>query len=135
MRIGKHIGSAVYVHRDYTDILPQTLFKEALSKLPKFKWDYVKFDKSTGWFTFCSVDDFDKTDEPIITRQVLVKKDSIKELTISKSNPQILHGKHLFVGKDYKGFDWDTLDKRFQSYQHLDKSRIGRLNYWKEKYL
>jgi hypothetical protein len=51
-----------------------------------------------------------------------------------QSNPFIIHGKHLFVAPDYKGFNWAAAKARFEHYQGLglDKSRMGRLKWWQD---
>ena len=140
MSIGKRIGDSIYVHRDYAvQVLPKAPFVVAriylIEEYPKFDWDYVKFNRSTGTFTFTKVDDFDKIDEPSVIEQIQVKKSGhIKKLP-RHADPYIIHGKHLMVGPDYKGFDYQRLKDRFKSYQHLDKTRMGKKSWWDKNFL
>lgn len=139
MRIGKRIGNAVYAHKNYADsVIPKSVLKIAVDKLkeeyPHFIWDYIKFNKANGSITFSKVDDFDGKDEPEVIEQIKVTGDIVKKLPQHK-NRFVIHGKHLMVDTDYKGFNYERLKKRFMSYQHLDKKRMGKINWWKENYL
>jgi hypothetical protein len=59
---GKRIGSAIYVHRLYAAAL------EAVHHLlPALSWDYVKFDRVSRSLVFTKCDDWDATEEPIVT--------------------------------------------------------------------
>lgn len=138
MRIGKYIGNSVYVHREYVNyVIPKHILSEAKLKLnreyPNFKWDYVKFNKSIGTLTFTKVDDFDNNDEPSVVEQILVGE-TVKKLP-KPTDPYIIHGKHLMVGPRYNGFNYQRLKDRFDSYQHLDKSRMGKKSWWEKNFL
>jgi hypothetical protein len=59
---------------------------------------------------------------------------SVRVVPFSARNPQVIHGKHLFVGADYIGFDVEEAKRRWDSYQGrpwLDKSRMGHLGWWR----
>ena len=141
----KHVGSNIYCHwTDTADHLPMMDFEMACEVVDLdvgFKnpstWDYVKWNKRDKTFTFTWCDDFDGKNEPVVVRQILVDpaERTFKDLVVSKDNPPIIHGKHLFVRDDYAGFDVDEARRRWNSYQGadwLDKSRMGFLKWWRE---
>jgi len=136
----KRVGSCIYYHwRDTTDYMPMFKFEAAQDILHEFgypdDWDYVKWNGKTDNFTFTWCNDWDGENEPVVVRQVMVAGSAANELPVSKDNPPIIHGKHLFVDEDYEGFDLDEARERWESYQGadwLDKSRMGRIDWWRE---
>ena len=132
----KKVGSCIYCHWTNTVYLSSVAFHDALDILEwSNTWDYVKWDTKTDTFTFTWCDDFNGKNEPVVRRQFRVDGCVGNALPVSKTNPPIIHGKHLFVREDYAGFDVDEARARWNSYQGadwLDKSRMGFLKWWTE---
>ena len=138
----KVVGRCIYCHWSCIDPLPAT-FCTASSILQGRegglypKWDYVKWNRETGVFTFVWCRDWDGENEPVVVRMVRVDpvKPHSETVSVSKTNPPIIHGKHLFVREGYTGFDIEKARRRWDSYQGaewLDKSRMGFLKWWTE---
>jgi hypothetical protein len=140
----KIVKGKIYVHRDYTEgVVPADVIAKALYIIKqgghKDDYTYVRYDPETprvvmlGWCT-----GWDTFNEPVISKTITVdtwNRSSL--LSPASTNPQIIHGKHLFVNEDtaYEGFDVEEARERFNSYQNadwLDRLRMGRLNWWRD---
>jgi hypothetical protein len=148
--VGKKIGTCLYVHKQYASTIPQEHYNNALeilkSTYPDFKYTIIKYDKANNNISFLYSPDWDSNPEPIIEDSVLVKSDGSAKYMKKKTDPQIYHQKHEFVGDDYKGFDIEKSKERFKAYtkaikEYADElgvptkeisSRIGTLSYWQK---
>lgn len=132
----KIIGNTVYTHRSNLGNLPES-FRKAAETVVDFPWDYVKYNRETGSFTFVRCEGWDILPEPVCLSAIKVDKDgSKKQIVFSKDNPFVIHGKHLFVSPNYTGFDLKEAEARWDSYQNqpwLDKKRMGFRKWWVEK--
>jgi hypothetical protein len=136
--VGKDIGGAIYLHRNYEGQIPnQPAFEHAKRTLaknhPEHNYNVVKFDKE-GKFTFFNSPDFDTAHEPTAGKYVTVKG---KESKASETK-SIWHHKWLWVKDDYSGFDVDQSFNRSKSWLQLPNinfSRIGSKKVWDEEYV
>jgi hypothetical protein len=140
----KKVAGNIYVHRDYVDgVVPADVVQAGIGvmQLHGFPTDYtyvrydpklltaVMFGWCIGWMSL---------PEPVVDKTMKVSTlYRACVLTPAGSNPYIIHGKHLFVNEDpgYTGFDVEAARKRFESYQDadwIDRSRMGRVNWWRE---
>jgi len=135
-KIGKKIGNITYAHWKYAEqvLPPDVMWAVKAAELSQAT--YIKHDRKTGNVTLGFCPRWDQEDEPVIAKTL-----SFTQTTpdghyrhYDLSNPLIIHGKSLFVGSDYRGFDVSKARARFQKQQEVltpyDKSRIGRLKYW-----
>jgi len=133
--VGKRIGGAVYVHRDYEDVLGEPMLA-AKSRLPAgFDYTVVKQNETNGNFSFIHCPDFDTADEPATGNYTVVKLDGSMKLHAGLADPSIYHHKWLFVAEDYVRFDVAASVQRsvaWMSLNGVDKSLIGRASYWNE---
>ena len=147
----KIVGSKVYAHRscpqDACDGVSRLEFNLAKTRLPDgFPWSYVAWNKKTKSFSFMFCPGWDTEPEPRIAFGIKVQmlKENLwdhfvgpcgaKWLPQNRENPQIIHGKHLFVRPTYRGFDVELARKRWDRYQAwpwLDKRRMGRWQWWR----
>ena len=136
--VGKEIGGAIYVHRQYEDVFGDVV-ANAREYLPEgFVYRVVKYDSRSGNVSFVESPDFDTADEPIVGEIVTVKPDGIVRRRKQAADPEIYHHKWLFVRDDYCGFD--VIESRQRSEQwtaltNVDRARIGRKSYWEEQVL
>jgi hypothetical protein len=132
----KRVGRCLYAHRLATGGLPAPELARAKEKIGDFEYDYVRHDAGSGSFTFVKCEGWDELPEPVCRNGLKVGADgSVRPVPFSTSNPQIIHGKHIFVGADYAGFDVEEAKRRWDSYQGrpwLDKARMGRLEWWRK---
>lgn len=139
--VGKEIGGAVYVHRDYVHVLPQEAYQKARALIPGgLDFVVVKHTIKTGAFTFIRSPDFDTAHEPTVGDMIICIPDEkspmgfkTKVLWHSEYDPLIYHHKWLFVADDYQGFNVEESKNRSRAWLALtdvDKSRIGRSSYW-----
>jgi len=131
----KRVGSCVYVHSSNTGCLPADELADALRVAGNVSYTYVKWDTRTGAFTFVRCRGWDTLPEPICEAAVRVHNGRVKPVSMGVDNSLIIHGKHLFVGPDYTGFDVAEARARWESYQGaswLDKRRMGRLAWWRQ---
>lgn len=138
--VGKFIGGSLYVHKDYTDILPQSLLKQAMNFIPEgFEYTVVKYTREDRSFSFIESTDFDTADEPLVGKSVKVNLETGKvTLTNPPKSPFIYHHKWMFVRDDYQGFNIEESMQRTRhicSIPDIDYTRIGKLNYWTENVL
>ncbi|QDS88686.1 hypothetical protein EC9_28780 [Rosistilla ulvae] len=131
--VGKRIGGAVYVHRQYEHVLGKVVV-EAKGKLPaEFEYTVVKHNEMNGNVSFIHCPDFDTAHEPSTGGYAVVHLDGGIKLHPAFADPYIYHHKWLFVADDYQGFDIAESQQRsleWMMLDHVDKSRIGRLSYW-----
>ncbi len=136
--VGKEIGGAIYVHRQYEDVFASPV-KTAREFLPEgFEYQVVKYDSRSGNVSFVESPDFDTADEPIVGEIVTVKPDGVIRRRKQAADPEIYHHKWLFVRNDYCGFDVDASRRRSELWTALtnvDRSRIGRKSYWEQHVL
>lgn len=104
--VGKLIGGCLYLHKDYSQIIPQDILKNAESALkeayPNFKYQCLKYDTKKQSVSFQEAPDFDSAREPIVGHYVTVTIDG--KVKTGHSN-YIWHHKWLWVKDDYIGFD------------------------------
>lgn len=131
--VGKEIGGAIYVHRQYEDVLPgQVVVAKELLTLA-FTYTVVKYDLKQEVTSFIKCIDFDCADEPTVGESVSVKKDGSVKHRRPPDDAYIYHHKWLFVMDDYKGFDIEESKRRSRLWLKLDgvdSRRIGRKSYW-----
>lgn len=134
--VGKDIAGAVYVHRQYEEVFGDVVL-EAKRHLPKsYEYQVVKYDARTGNVSFVESKDFDSTDEPTVGEVVIVRKDTTTRHQRRLDDPPIYHHKWMFVRDDYRGFDVEASKRRSKqwlSLANVDRSRIGRLSYWRSQ--
>lgn len=133
--VGKEIGGAVYVHRQYEGVLPEEV-TEAKRALPDdFDYDVVKFDLQSKATSFIRSADFDTAHEPTVGQSIRVAHDKSIKRTDPSSDPFIYHHKWLFVSDDYTGFKVQASIRRSQQWlalDDIDTRRIGRRSYWEQ---
>lgn len=138
--VGKQMGTALYIHKDYDNVLPNSEYKNAINKLtenaPTFKFNIIKFDSKENSFSFINSPDFDTSDEPIILDVIRIANDGTMKYFKPKTDPQIYHHKWNFVKNDYSGFDVKkSIERSIQWKTQLGtnkevSSRIGTKSYW-----
>jgi len=131
--VGKEIGGAIYVHREYESILPAEAI-EAKKQLPNgTQYTVVKFAFASKATSFIHSADFDSADEPTVGNIVLVSAAGEVRQLKAQRDPFIYHHKWLFVMDDYTGFDVDKSKTRsicWLGLLNLDMKRIGRKSFW-----
>jgi len=136
--VGKEIGYAVYVHRDYEERLGATV-EWAKRHLPEhYEYSVVKLNQRNDSVSFIQCPGFDSEDEPAITAIVVVSADGIVQRRTTPSDPYIYHHKWLFVADDYEGFEImesKARSERWISLSDVDRSRIGRRGFWEQNVL
>ena len=134
--VGKEIAGAIYVHREYEEVLGEVVVK-AKHELPAgFEYHVVKYDQRTGNVSFVETNDFDTAEEPAVGKIVTVRADGTIRHQMQQEDPPIYHHKWLFVRDDYGGFDVEASKRRSEIWAALpgvDRSRIGRLSYWESE--
>jgi DNA phosphorothioation-associated putative methyltransferase len=133
--IGKEIGYAVYVHRDYEDRLGPTV-EWAKRHLPEhYEYSVVKLNQRNDSVSFIQCPGFDVEHEPAITAIIVVNASGQMQRRTTPADPYIYHHKWLFVADDYRGFDVAASKARSEQWIALgdvDRSRIGRKSFWEE---
>jgi len=136
--VGKRIGNAIYVHRDYERVLGQPLL-DAKQRLPDdFVYTVIKHNETNGNFSFIHCPDFDTSPEPATGNYAVVKTDGSVKVRSALPDPYIYHHKWLFVDATYTGFDIEESMQRSARWMDLpdvDKSLIGRASFWNTKVL
>ncbi len=128
-RIGKLIGGALYVHRQYQHEIPAAVLTAARSLSGGFPYDVVKWDTQTNNVTFVQCLDFDTAPEPSVGLSLLVRPDGTTKLMRPAADPWVYHHKYQFVGSDYRGFSVEAARRRQRAIDALpgvDKKRIGK---------
>jgi len=131
--VGKDIGGAVYVHRQYESVFPSIV--DVCRKQIGDEIDYVvvKYSAKTRTVSFIASVGFDVADEPIVGDSVTVSFGGTTRWRKQLVDPYIYHHKWLFVGDDYEGFDVEKSKERSRLWLQLpgvDMTRIGRRSYW-----
>lgn len=154
-RIGKEIGGSTYVHINYADNhprIPADELEKAKSvvkeKHPDHQYNIIRYGYTgpdKGSFSFIHSPDFDSSPEPISGNAVRVNPNGDTKVTKQKTDPQIYHHKHEWVGSDYTGFDVEKSKARSQHYNGvIDKlketnpkirSRMGTKSVWDNEVL
>jgi hypothetical protein len=131
--VGKEIGGAVYVHRQYESVFGPAVH-EARARIPAaFHYTVVKHAIRKGTFSFVACDDFDTNPEPTVGDIWVVPVEGEPKLYPQQTDPFIYHHKWLMVAEDYEGFDVAQSFGRSELHlvlNEIDMSRIGRLHYW-----
>lgn len=131
--VGKEIGGAIYMHRVYEYVLPESV-KIASKHLPAdFEYNVVKFVEKESCVSFILCPEFDSEDEPVVGDSVRIDAKGSKRFFRQQADPFIYHHKWLFVTDDYKGFDVKKSKSRSISWlglDGLDMTRIGRKSFW-----
>lgn len=136
--VGKEIGGATYLHRQYEALLGQAV-ANAKTHLPEdFDYTVVKFCEKTGVVSFIASPDFDAAPEPVVGNSIAIRPDGSLSRRKQLADPYIYHHKWLFVADDYQGFDVEESQRRslaWMSLPDVDRRRIGRQSYWAEHVL
>ena len=133
--VGKEVGGAVYVQRQYEYVFGDVIAKAKEHLLAAFDYHVVKYDIRTGNVSFIESRDFDTADEPIVGAVVTVKPDGTARRRSQNADPLIYHHKWLFVRDEYEGFDVAASKRRsrlWTSLDGVDRKRIGRRSYWEQ---
>jgi hypothetical protein len=136
--VGKEIGGAVYVHRQYEHVLGENVVAAKRHLPPEFDYTVVKYAERAGTVSFIESADFDSAQEPAVGDSILVHRDGRTSRRRGLADPQIYHHKWLFVADDYGGFDVEASKQRSAAWMRLagiDYRRIGRRSYWGEHVL
>lgn len=131
MGVGKKMGSKIYVHKNYADlIVPKHILNKAKSILgDDFKYNAIMYNISTpNIVRFDEVPGFDTEQEPTIGKMITIDVDN--NIIKTSYTPQIWHHKWLWVKDDYKGFD--VLESYNWSKKWLEKitSPSGYIDKW-----
>lgn len=134
--VGKTIGGAVYLHRQYEHLLGSPV-QEAKEHLPPdFDYTIVKYHEARGSVSFLHSPDFDTAPEPTVGDSWIIYADGRKQQRRQAADAFIYHHKWLFVADDYIGFDVNASRGRSREWMSLtppvDYARIGRQSYWEE---
>ena len=133
--VGKEIGGAVYVHRQYESVLPAAV-QNAKLFLPKdFAYTVIKYVLADDTVSFIESPDFDSADEPTVGNLYTIKNDGKASFRRKLTDPWIYHHKWLFVADDYAGFDAAASKLRSRQWLSLDDidfQRIGKESFWTE---
>ena len=133
--VGKEIGYAVYVHRDYEERLGPTV-QWAKRHLPEqYEYSVVKLNQRNDSVSFIQCPGFDTEHEPAITAIIVVNANGQMQRRTIPADPYIYHHKWLFVADDYRGFDVAKSKARSEqwiSLGNVDRSRIGHKQFWEQ---
>lgn len=137
----KKVCNCIYIHKSALNQLKEeekNLVNKALVMLEKkYDVDYqiIKIDMKNKKVSFILSRDWNTSHEPIVgdSYNVNILTNEIKIIK-EKKNPQIYHGKHFFVNRDYEGFNVDNEEKRYNYWNSIipkeHKSKIGYKSYW-----
>lgn len=131
--VGKRIGGAVYVHRQYEKVLGEGLVTAKASLPSGFDYTVIKHNELNGNWSFIHCPDFDKAEEPSTGKYAVIHPDGTIKLQPALADPYIYHHKWMFVADDYQGFDVTKSQQRsvaWMSLDGVDKSLIGKASYW-----
>lgn len=133
--VGKEIGGAIYLHRDYEDRLGDAVAEAKRQLHEDVNYDIVKLNLRTGAVSFIECTDFDTSPEPIVGDIFTINADGKSRHRSQPRDPEIYHHKWLFVADDYSGFDVEESKQRSRTWSALegiDRKRIGRKSYWEQ---
>lgn len=134
--VGKFIGGDLYVHKSAMNTLPTKELEIAESKLPEdFEYEIVKYNASSGSFSFIDSPDWNSAKEPVVGDSYKVSRTGEVTITRQKSDPQIYHHKWIFVRDDYDGFNVNqsiqrSIDWYRDAKEDINMFRIGTKSYW-----
>ena len=131
--VGKEIGGAVYLHRQYEQLLGRRVEEAKRHLPPEFEYTVVKYHLDTAAVSFIHSPDFDESPEPTVGDSWVVDPQGGARLRRQLADPYIYHHKWLFVADDYSGFDVAESMARslaWMSLPNVDRTRIGRQGYW-----
>lgn len=132
--VGKEIGGAIYVHKNYERVIPTNHLTKAKSSLPPdYEYTVVKWVRRTNNISFIKCQHFDRLQEPPIDEVVVVTPEGATRRSRFRTNPPIYHHKWMLVKDDYKGFDVGESKRRSDLWARLDnidRKRIGRRDFW-----
>ena len=134
--VGKEIGGAVYVHRQYESVLPAAVQKAKECLPQNFDYTVIKYLLSDDTVSFIESPDFDSADEPTVGDLYTIKANGQASFRRKLTDPWIYHHKWLFVADDYKGFDVEASKRRSRQWLTLDDidfNRIGKQSFWTEQ--
>jgi hypothetical protein len=136
--VGKMVsGLGLFVHRDYTDILPQAELRKAEKTLaktnPDFEYNVVVYNNKDGSFRFHNSPDFDTAPEPQSGEFVKVMTNNT---ATKRSTATIWHHKWQWVRDDYTGFDVQESYDRSTEWASVpyEAGKIGHVKNW-DKFL
>jgi len=151
-RIGKKVGTNLYIHKSAVDTLiaeELKLVNQKKKHLPVgFAYAIIKLDLSAKTASFLQSPDWDTASEPCVGDSITVKADNATSFRKATTKKVIYHHKWLFVKDSYQGFDVEKA-KRWSEYwenhphvmrlkadrDERFKSRIGSYEYWKANVL
>ena len=134
-KVGKEIGGAVYVHKQYESLLPEAVQKAKRFLPPEFSYTVVKYQLSDETVSFIQSSDFDSADEPTVEDLYTIKTDGSVSFRRKLADPWIYHHKWLFVADDYQGFNVEASkarSRRWLALANIDFRRIGKKSFWAE---
>ena len=137
-KVGKEIGGAVYVHKQYESLLPEAVQRAKSFLPPEFSYTVVKLQMSDETVSFIQSIDFDSADEPTVGDLYTIKVDGSASFRRGLADPWIYHHKWLFVADDYKGFNVEASKTRSRQWLRLpdiDFTRIGKKSFWEQNVL
>ena len=133
--VGKEIGGAIYVHKQYLPVLGVVPLK-AKELLPEdHSFVIVKHNLKNDAVSFIHSPDFDFADEPTVGDSIIVHPDGSTRKRKQAKDPEIYHHKWMFVKDDYQGFDVELSKARSKLWidlPGLDKRKIGKKSYWEK---
>ena len=133
--VGKEIGGAVYVHRQYESLLPEAVQKAKAAIPSTFTYTIVKYALSDETVSFIQSEDFDASNEPIVGDLYTVSAYGSATFRRQSADPWIYHHKWLFVADDYQGFDVEASKDRSRQWlaiDDIDFHRIGKKSFWEK---
>lgn len=133
--VGKEIGGAVYVHRDYEGRLGDAVAEAKQHLSARVSYHVVKLNLRTGAVSFIQCVDFDTAPEPTVGEIVTIDVEGNSRQRSQPGDPEIYHHKWLFVGDDYAGFNVQQSKQRslaWSALEGIDRKRIGRRSYWNQ---
>jgi hypothetical protein len=137
-KVGKEIGGAIYVHKQYESLLPESVQKAKLFLPPEFSYTVVKFQMSDQTASFIQSTDFDSADEPTVGDRYTIKAEGSASFRRQLNDPWIYHHKWLFVADDYNGFNAEaskTHSRQWLRLPDIDFTRIGKKSFWEQNVL
>src|SRR5689334_23123619 len=126
--VGKEIGGAGYVHKDYEDRLGEVVSNARRHVPSDFLYTIVKYNERTGAVSFIACPDFDQSDEPIVGDLWIISSVGRVRFLPRPADPYVYHHKWLMVADDYAGFDVAGSRQRSRDWLagvDIDTSRIG----------
>ena len=98
--VGKEIGGAVYLHRQYESLLPGAVQKAKAALPSTFTYTIVKYAMIVETVSLIHSVDSDTADEPTVGDHYTIKPDGATSFRRQAADPWIYHHKWLFVADD-----------------------------------